>query len=119
MLNGARKFVPSELELLRIENRQPIAMKIYFLDGSFVTMAITPQTNARALCRMMAAKLKLRNGGAFALYEMEEIGVRSFNERELSAYTARREMDLETKMQREMDLPMERAVSGDERLMDA
>ncbi len=59
---GQRRIQPMELEIQRIEEKQPISIKVYFLDGTFRTLLVTSQTRAQQVTMSLSSALRLNHG---------------------------------------------------------
>ena len=74
MTRGARKKPPIAMEIDAVQEMRLITIRVRFLDGSFKTLSIDSQTNARDVCDMLSKKLQIANDKSFALCEIMEQG---------------------------------------------
>jgi len=111
---GQRRIQPMDLEIQRIEERQPISVKVYFLDGTFRTLLVTSQTRAQQVTVSLAKALRLNHGESFGLFEMEE--PRPGWEQQV--YAKREVMDRQAKIDDLQHMPYDRELETNERIMD-
>uniref|UniRef100_A0A7S0TFM6 FERM domain-containing protein n=1 Tax=Elphidium margaritaceum TaxID=933848 RepID=A0A7S0TFM6_9EUKA len=111
---GQRRIQPMDLEIQRIEERQPISVKVYFLDGTFRTLLVTSQTRAQQVIASLSMALRLNHGESFGLFEMEE--PRPGWEKRV--YAKRDLMDRQAKIDDLQHMPYDRELETNERIMD-
>jgi len=111
---GQRRIQPMELEIQRIEERQPISVKVYFLDGTFRTLLVTSQTRSQQVTQSLASALRLNHGESFGLFEMEEPRPGW----ETAVYQRRTEMERQSKIDDLQHMPYDRELESNERIMD-
>merc|ERR1719242_1779550 len=111
---GQRRIQPMELEIQRIEEKQPISVKVYFLDGTFRTLLVTSQTRAQQVTASLAQALRLNHGESFGLFEMEE--PRPGWEKQV--YAKREVMERQAKIDDLQHMPYDRELEVNERIMD-
>jgi hypothetical protein len=111
---GQRRLQPSHLEIERIEQRQPIPVKIFFLDGTFRSLLVTSQTRAQQLQGMLARVLQLNHGESFGIFELEEPQPGW----EVAVYHKRERMARQAKIDALHHMPYDRELDINERIMD-
>merc|ERR1719229_499133 len=111
---GQRRIQPMELEIQRIEEKQPISIKVYFLDGTFRTLLVTSQTRAQQVTMSLSSALRLNHGESYGLFEMEE--PRPGWEKQV--YTKRDLMERQAKIDDLQHMPYDRELEINERIMD-
>eukprot|EP01084_Bolivina_argentea_P255754 430300_1 len=111
---GQRRIQPMELEIQRIEEKQPISIKVYFLDGTFRTLLVTSQTRAQQVTMSLSSALRLNHGESFGLFEMEE--PRPGWEKQI--YAKRDLMERQAKIDDLQHMPYDRELEINERIMD-
>jgi len=111
---GQRRIQPMDLEIQRIEERQPISIKVYFLDGTFRTLLVTSQTRAQQVTQSLSSALRLHHGESFGLFEMEEPRPGW----ETTVYATRQDMERQQKIDDLQHMPYDRELETNERIMD-
>ena len=101
---GQRRIQPLDAEIKRIEEMQPISIKVYFPDNSFRILSVTSQTRASQVETALAGALRLNHAASFGLFEMEnpEPGW------EIKVYENRQVMDRQQKIDDLQNMPFDR-----------
>lgn len=71
---GPRREVPTTMEIEACKARLPVLVRVYHLDGTFDTMPVTSWVTPALLKQMVCEKRGIRDGEAFAIYEMTPTG---------------------------------------------
>ena len=111
---GQRRIQPMDLEIQRIEERQPIPVKIYFLDGTFRTLLVTSQTRAQQVEDALGDVLRLTHKESFGVFEMEEPRPGWSKD----VYEKRAKLDRQQKIDDLQYMPLNRELETNERIMD-
>lgn len=114
MAHGQRKMQPSPDEIQRIEHREPIHIKVWFLDRTFRVLLVTSQTKASQVEKALADAFRMRHPESFGLFEMEEPKPGWATE----VYKKREQMDRQAKIDALQHLPFDRELEVNERIMD-
>eukprot|EP01084_Bolivina_argentea_P010834 20213_1 len=111
---GQRRIQPIHNEIQTIIQMEPIPIKIYFLDGTFKNVLITSQTRTEQIMNTLSEILKSNHCKSFGLFEMEQItygwGKRMYSKRKL--------MNEQEKIDGLQDMPCDRELEMNERIMD-
>eukprot|EP00658_Telonema_sp_P-2_P038113 TRINITY_DN2738_c0_g1_i2.p1 TRINITY_DN2738_c0_g1~~TRINITY_DN2738_c0_g1_i2.p1 ORF type:complete len:424 (-),score=46.16 TRINITY_DN2738_c0_g1_i2:231-1502(-) len=76
----------------------PKTIKVFLIDGSSKTLALTPEITVRQVCNSIAAKLDARWPSSYALFEVWEDGVRTrLSDKQKLAHVVVKRADLENK----------------------
>lgn len=118
MLNGPRQMIPTELETMRVLNRQTILIKIHFLDDTQLSLPVTSQSNVAQICDALTDRLQLKYPEMFGLYEMEHLSPSQYCQNELKGYSSRMDMNVQQKWKSTQLFPADRQLADNERIMD-
>ena len=117
MLNGGRKFPPLPLEIVKLENLQPIPLNIYFLNGmKCKQVLVTSQTRAKQVIEILAHTFIFKYPEVFGLYEMEP-NIPPLDKMK-KHYIKRELMSQQEKINDLIRMPFERELEDDDRMLD-
>jgi len=68
-VTGARKFVPSWMELEAIEKREPMVIRIFFLDGSVKAVFVDSATTIAEMKASVVTKIRMQHPKGFSLFK--------------------------------------------------
>ncbi|MES1911702.1 MAG: hypothetical protein MHM6MM_004095 [Cercozoa sp. M6MM] len=125
MSDGARRCVPCDAEIRAVQDRQPVTVRVGFLDGTFKSVLVDSQTNAQEVSRMLAKRMNIRNPESFTLAEMEEEDEEAEHTMSLEDQQKMRDkadkdwekMNAKERFARQ-NARRDRAISKDERILD-
>lgn len=110
---GARKEVPSAVEITAVIGRRPYPLRVKTLDGKVKALAIDPTTLAKDVASKVARKLNLRDNKGFGLYEVIDDNVneeRCVVDTELVGDSMQRFEDMEKKGQKNCQFVYKRKI---------
>eukprot|EP00484_Ammonia_sp_Unknown_P030416 CAMPEP_0197036816 /NCGR_PEP_ID=MMETSP1384-20130603/14199_1 /TAXON_ID=29189 /ORGANISM="Ammonia sp." /LENGTH=1484 /DNA_ID=CAMNT_0042467033 /DNA_START=103 /DNA_END=4557 /DNA_ORIENTATION=+ len=117
MLSGGRKFPPLPLEIVKLENLQPIPLNIYFINGmKCKQVLVTSQTRAKQVLETLAQTFNFKHPEAFGLYEMEP-NIPALDKMK-KHYIKRELMSQQEKINDLIRMPFERELEDDDRMLD-
>ncbi len=117
MLSGGRKFPPLPLEIVKLENLQPIPLNIYFINGmKCKQVLVTSQTRAKQVIETLAQTFNFKHPEAFGLYEMEP-NIPPLDKMK-KHYIKREMMSQQEKINDLIRMPFERELEEDDRMFD-
>jgi hypothetical protein len=117
MLSGGRKFPPLPLEIVKLENLQPIPLNIYFINGmKCKQVLVTSQTRAKQVIETLAQTFNFKHPEAFGLYEMEP-NIPPLDKMK-KHYIKREMMSQQEKINDLIRMPFERELEEDDRMLD-
>eukprot|EP00479_Gromia_sphaerica_P000054 TRINITY_DN1003_c0_g1_i5.p1 TRINITY_DN1003_c0_g1~~TRINITY_DN1003_c0_g1_i5.p1 ORF type:complete len:429 (+),score=98.53 TRINITY_DN1003_c0_g1_i5:1511-2797(+) len=72
MIEGTRKYCPTEMEIEASEQRKPVSIRVEFLDGTFRSLLVDSQTLVKQVAGQLVKGMDIENEKSFALAEMED-----------------------------------------------